>query len=474
MPYAQKAIVKRTDFSCSPKFVNNGATSKSQYRQTDKSTTGQEQEAAGYFVQVPLELLQNYDISAAAFKLYVVLKSYARQFDNCWPSHQTLADDMDLKPRRIRDLLKELEAAGLIQIESRSEAGCSNIYHLKKFNTRPARVKENGQNNSAVAHMQGAEFADPSVKNNQPYEPKIAAHPRQNIAYKLHEPEIHEEIHENTHACAEATPDNAITAIRECVEGKPSIAFNRHIPDSLLKEQKPYPEPEGKGESPQKGYESLLNAGLSSQLALRLSRTATANGRTADYIERWIRIARSKNNPAAYLKTVILDNAEPDPTVFRAARFAGASYNSPNYGQAGNSEVLPQPKANPIDFTRYSTQISSSQAEDYCTQFEALASNLAELPLPDCDPWSDEVSGAQKAEAELTPLIQLSDRQNYWLRESLRQMNQNYAYNLRKAELTADGVLRARFYNAAQEPSLSAWLPILQRCCPEVRQVELI
>lgn len=451
MPYVQKAIAESTKFSCSPKTID----------------ARQDQEAAGYFVQVPLELLQNYNISTAAFKLFVVLKSYARQFDKCWPSHQTLADDMHLKSRRIRDLLKELEAASLIQIESRSEAGCSNIYHLKKFNTRPVRDKESGPK---------AEFANPSVKNNQPGQPKIADHPRRYLAYKLHEEEeIHEEIHENTHACAMAKPDKELKAGSECVEANPPFTFNRHIPENKSEEPKPFAEPTGKGESAQQGYNSLLKAGLSSQLALRLSRTATVNGRDDDYIERWIKIARSKNNPAAYLKTVILDNAEPDPTIFRANRFAGTSYNQSGYDQPECSSELPQPKANPIDFTRYSSPASSSHSEDAQDQFEAQEANLAELPPPDCDPWLDEGNEEQtEEEAKVIPLVELSDRQTYWLHESLRQLHQNYDWNLRKAELTVDGTLRAWFYNAAQEPSLMAWLPILQRCCPEVRRIELM
>lgn len=87
------------------------------------------------FVQIPLDVLEA-DISAGAFRLYAYLISYARQFGACWPSQATLAVKLRVSERTIRNWLKELEQAGLIEIEQRfSERGGgqqSNLYRLKR------------------------------------------------------------------------------------------------------------------------------------------------------------------------------------------------------------------------------------------------------------------------------------------------------------------------------------------------------
>src|SRR3954471_14433716 len=83
------------------------------------------------FVQVPLDVLEA-GISTSAMKLYLILLKYARQSNECWPSQQTLGWDMNLKSRRIADLLKELEGASLITIISRAKEGLSNLYRLLK------------------------------------------------------------------------------------------------------------------------------------------------------------------------------------------------------------------------------------------------------------------------------------------------------------------------------------------------------
>src|SRR6476661_5913635 len=92
-------------------------------------TRGQSEKEKVLFVQVPLEVLEA-KISTSAMKLYLVLLKYARQSNECWPSQQTLGRDMNLKARRIADLLKELENAALITILSRAKEGLSNLYRL--------------------------------------------------------------------------------------------------------------------------------------------------------------------------------------------------------------------------------------------------------------------------------------------------------------------------------------------------------
>jgi hypothetical protein len=95
------------------------------------SPQGQFEKEKNLFVQVPLEVLEA-RISSSALKLYLTLLKYARQSNECWPSQQTLGRDMNLKARRIADLLKELEKASLITIICRAKEGLSNLYRLLK------------------------------------------------------------------------------------------------------------------------------------------------------------------------------------------------------------------------------------------------------------------------------------------------------------------------------------------------------
>src|SRR5690349_226314 len=95
---------------------------------SSKETKGKEK---SLFVQVPLEVIEA-KISTSAMKLYLILLKYARQSNECWLSQQTLGWDMNLKPRRIADLLKELEGECLITIISRAKEGLSNLYRLLK------------------------------------------------------------------------------------------------------------------------------------------------------------------------------------------------------------------------------------------------------------------------------------------------------------------------------------------------------
>src|SRR6478672_7221296 len=95
------------------------------------ASQAQNEQGNNHFVQVPLDILEA-GISSSALKLYLILLKYARQSNECWPSQQTLGRDMNLKARRIADLLKELEKESLITIASRAKEGLSNFYRLLK------------------------------------------------------------------------------------------------------------------------------------------------------------------------------------------------------------------------------------------------------------------------------------------------------------------------------------------------------
>jgi hypothetical protein len=71
-------------------------------------------------------------VGASAIHLYLILKQYAQNKGECFPSRATLADRTNLTVRQIANLLKELQNAGCITIETRSENGRSmtNLYRL--------------------------------------------------------------------------------------------------------------------------------------------------------------------------------------------------------------------------------------------------------------------------------------------------------------------------------------------------------
>ncbi|MBN9392379.1 MAG: helix-turn-helix domain-containing protein [Chloroflexi bacterium] len=131
------------------------------------------------FVQVPLEVLEA-GISTSALKLYLILLKYARQSNECWPSQQTLGWDMNLKPRRIADLLKELECASLITIICRAKEGLSNLYRLLKV------VPPKGGSNSSLPKT-----ADSAAEKDLPGKQKKAGEGMQDSADESHEVEIH-------------------------------------------------------------------------------------------------------------------------------------------------------------------------------------------------------------------------------------------------------------------------------------------
>lgn len=153
------------------KNQTNGEKVSSPHRQS-----GQEKNC---FVQVPLEVLEA-GISTSAMKLYLILLKYARQSNECWPSQQTLGWDMNLKPRRIADLLKELEAASLVTIISRAKEGLSNLYQLLKV-----VPPKGGSDTSTPKTAEGA------AKKDLPGKQKTAREGMQNIADESHAVEKH-------------------------------------------------------------------------------------------------------------------------------------------------------------------------------------------------------------------------------------------------------------------------------------------
>ena len=81
------------------------------------------------FTQVPNFILTKKDISVGAKLAYAMLLKYAWGEKACFPGQLKLAEDMGAGERSVRTYLKELEKAGILEIEQRG-LGRTNLYRL--------------------------------------------------------------------------------------------------------------------------------------------------------------------------------------------------------------------------------------------------------------------------------------------------------------------------------------------------------
>jgi hypothetical protein len=103
-----------------------------------------EQTGSGFwFVQVPIALVRNSELSHTALRVYAALASYANSEKTAWPGQARLATDIGVSERTIRFRLKELEDAGHIVIKRRGRRK-TNLYFLPGL---PDRKHTSGANN---------------------------------------------------------------------------------------------------------------------------------------------------------------------------------------------------------------------------------------------------------------------------------------------------------------------------------------
>jgi hypothetical protein len=67
------------------------------------------------FVKAPLELLEIPGLPPRLILLYSRLRLHAGRDGKCHPRHSTLADEISVKPRQLRNLLEQLRALRLIE-----------------------------------------------------------------------------------------------------------------------------------------------------------------------------------------------------------------------------------------------------------------------------------------------------------------------------------------------------------------------
>ena len=86
--------------------------------------------AHGGFTQVPNFILRDGTLSLGAKVAYSMFLHFAWNNDSCFPGQDRLAQHMGMSVSRVNEYIKELEAAGLIEITRRGQ-GKTNLYRVK-------------------------------------------------------------------------------------------------------------------------------------------------------------------------------------------------------------------------------------------------------------------------------------------------------------------------------------------------------
>lgn len=81
------------------------------------------------FTQVPNFILKNPELSIGAKTTYALFLSYAWHNNLCFPGQATLAQAIGMSVASVNAFIKELEAAGLIEITRRGQ-GKTNLYTI--------------------------------------------------------------------------------------------------------------------------------------------------------------------------------------------------------------------------------------------------------------------------------------------------------------------------------------------------------
>ena len=102
------------------------------YQEKQRTLIFQDENLRHGFAQVPNVVLRDPSLTGNEKVLYALLLSYAWHDDECFPGQETLAHDMGLKPRAIRQLLVKLKAKRLIGWK-RQGLGKVNIYHINRL-----------------------------------------------------------------------------------------------------------------------------------------------------------------------------------------------------------------------------------------------------------------------------------------------------------------------------------------------------
>lgn len=247
--------------------------------------------SSGQFVQIPLELVRESEISPAALKLYLVLLSYAGSDAFAFPSQTRLAADMRLSERRVRSLLHELLETGLLEIRYR--AGTSNLY---------------------VPLLRSGGKAEDNFRGG-----------RKNSSAYLHE-------HDLKHVCSNTTSVEQL----EQTDAKDTNA-SIESPSNILAV---VPSETRTAEKEEEIVTILVEAGLTHAMGVELARVVEQNERNISYVKLIVETSRAKyiHNPIGFIRFMLLRNAEP--------------VSKPSRTQPKQNKRMVSPQA-PLDFSKY-------------------------------------------------------------------------------------------------------------------------
>ena len=85
--------------------------------------------ARGGFTQVPNFILRDGSLSLGAKVAYSMFLHFDWYNEGCFPGQDTLAAHMGMSVSRVNEYIKELEAAGLVEITRRGQ-GTTNLYRV--------------------------------------------------------------------------------------------------------------------------------------------------------------------------------------------------------------------------------------------------------------------------------------------------------------------------------------------------------
>lgn len=86
-----------------------------------------EEQYWSYWGVIPGEVMHDKDIPHAGKLLYLVLSSMAHKNGYCWPANETLAAELALSRRRVRELLAMLQERGYIRVHVRRTAETNEV-----------------------------------------------------------------------------------------------------------------------------------------------------------------------------------------------------------------------------------------------------------------------------------------------------------------------------------------------------------
>lgn len=84
-------------------------------------------------MQTPLAINRNKQISRSAKSLYARLVLFSGKDGRCNPSHETLASELGIRPRQIRNLLKELSECELVKWRRTRSSASYEIFPPENF-----------------------------------------------------------------------------------------------------------------------------------------------------------------------------------------------------------------------------------------------------------------------------------------------------------------------------------------------------